>query len=158
MTNIRQAPATPSGLFRDAMSTDTLAAPLVSAGFDINAQFHTLLQGRTAACRVMKVRPKHCNPESNRQLRPRRPIRPIQLWIWARLVAVIVFVVLVPAVFFFAGFFTREHYGDHHYREDVVPGEAACVQPECHPMGRGGQHCYYRPVPWLRVVAYHPST
>jgi heme/copper-type cytochrome/quinol oxidase subunit 2 len=68
-------------------------------------------------------------------------------WIWARLVAVIVFVVLVLAVFFFAGFFTREHYGDHHYREDVVPGEAACVQPECHPMGRGGQHCYYRPVP-----------
>jgi len=68
-------------------------------------------------------------------------------WIWARLVAVIVFVVLVLAVFFFAGFFTREHYGDHRYREEVVPGQPGCVQPECHPMGKGGQQCYYRPVP-----------
>jgi hypothetical protein len=28
---------------RDVMSTDALAAPLVSAGFDINAQFRSLL-------------------------------------------------------------------------------------------------------------------
>jgi hypothetical protein len=28
---------------RDVMSTDTLAAPLVSGGFDINAQFRSLL-------------------------------------------------------------------------------------------------------------------
>ena len=44
MNNIRQAPATPSGLFRDAMSTDTLAAPLVSAGFDINAVPHAVVR------------------------------------------------------------------------------------------------------------------
>jgi quinol-cytochrome oxidoreductase complex cytochrome b subunit len=68
-------------------------------------------------------------------------------WIWARLIAVIVFVVLVLAGVFFAGFFTRGHFGNHYNQEDVAPGQPACVQPEWHPMGRGGQHCYYQPVP-----------
>jgi hypothetical protein len=68
-------------------------------------------------------------------------------WIWARLVAVVVFVVLVLAVFFAAGFFTGSHYGGG-YREDfLVPGEQApgghqCIRTFCQPAGMAGQHCY----------------
>jgi hypothetical protein len=68
-------------------------------------------------------------------------------WIWARLVAVVVFVVLVLAVFFAAGFFTGTHYGGG-YREDfLVPGEQApgghqCIRTFCQPAGMAGQHCY----------------
>jgi hypothetical protein len=68
-------------------------------------------------------------------------------WIWARLVAVVVFVVLVLAVFFAAGFFTGSHYRGG-YREDfLVPGEQTpgghqCIQTFCQPAGMAGQHCY----------------
>jgi hypothetical protein len=68
-------------------------------------------------------------------------------WIWARLIAVVVFVVLTLAVFFAAGFFTGSHYGGG-YREDfLVPGEQApaghqCIQTFCQPAGMAGQHCY----------------
>jgi hypothetical protein len=69
-------------------------------------------------------------------------------WIWARLVAVVVFIVLALAVFFAAGFFTGSHYGGG-YREDfLVPGEQApspgghqCIQTFCQPAGRYGQQC-----------------
>jgi hypothetical protein len=68
-------------------------------------------------------------------------------WIWARLVAVIVFVVLALAVFFAAGFFTGSHYGGG-YREDfLVPGEQTpgghqCIQTLCQPAGpHGGAQC-----------------
>jgi heme A synthase len=67
-------------------------------------------------------------------------------WIWARRVAGVVLAVLVLAVVFLAG--GRYYGGGSTEREDVlVPEEASCVQPSCHPMGRGGQQCYYRYVP-----------
>jgi hypothetical protein len=71
-------------------------------------------------------------------------------WIWARLVAVVVFVVLVLALFFVAGFFTDRYYGGGNYREDyLVPGQPTpgghqCIQTLCQPAGMAGQHCYQR--------------
>jgi hypothetical protein len=67
-------------------------------------------------------------------------------WIWARLVAVVVFIVLVLAVFFAAGFYTGRHYGPH-YRQDFLvpmPGQAnPCSQLVCQPVGpKGGATCY----------------
>jgi len=69
-------------------------------------------------------------------------------WIWARLVAVVVFVVLALAVFFGAGFFTGSHHGGGHYQEDyLVPGEQTpggqkCIQMQCQPGGpHGGALC-----------------
>ena len=76
-------------------------------------------------------------------------------WIWARLVAVVVLVVLALAVFFGAGFLTGSHHGGGHYQEDyLVPGEQApgeqtpapgghqCIRTFCQPAGMAGQHCY----------------
>ena len=69
-------------------------------------------------------------------------------WIWARLVAVVVLVVLALGLFFAAGFFTGSRYGGGHYREDyLVPGEQTpgghqCIQTFCQPAGMAGQHCY----------------
>lgn len=86
-------------------------------------------------------------------------------WIWARLVAVVVFVVLALAVFFGAGFFTGSHHGGGHYQEDyLVPGEQTpgghqCKQMICQPGDRTAEPCALS-IGWhaLRGVAYHPST
>jgi hypothetical protein len=69
-------------------------------------------------------------------------------WIWARLVAVVLFIVLVLAVFFGAGFFTGSHYGGGKAGplDFLVPGEQSpgghqCIQTFCQPAGRYGQTC-----------------
>lgn len=65
-------------------------------------------------------------------------------WTWARFVAAVALIVLVLAVFFFAGLFTGR-YSMRHYKEDflvpVQPGP--CVQTVCQPVGpKGGATCY----------------
>jgi hypothetical protein len=69
---------------------------------------------------------------------------------WVRLAAGVILVVLVllvlAGVFFLGGWY---YGGGSEEREDIlvpVP-EAPCTVYSCHPRGRGGQQCYYQPVP-----------
>jgi hypothetical protein len=69
--------------------------------------------------------------------------------VWARIAARVVLLVLIllalAAVFFAGGWYNG---GFREREENVVPvPEAPCMEYYCHPMGRGGQQCYQRPVP-----------
>lgn len=66
-----------------------------------------------------------------------------------RLAAGAVFVILVIAVVFFAGFFTGRHYGDR-WSDNyfAVPAEGNCIKTICQPAGpKWGTHCYQVVVP-----------
>ena len=81
-------------------------------------------------------------------LRQQRPDMVKRFAAWAWLIAGVALIILVIAAIFFAGFFVGKHYAgwpsENYY---VVPGGGGCIQTQCQPAGRYGQHCYQYRVP-----------
>jgi hypothetical protein len=69
--------------------------------------------------------------------------------VWARFVAVVVLVLSVVVVVFFAWVFTEREYGDlfASFEGSLTPAEDTCIQTFCSPAGRFGQHCRQHVVP-----------